>query len=86
MKWCESKLKPSEGQDIIVRVRDGIGGKWHYQIGIWIEGKFKSPNMVCDMCGGNAMFLPFSWNPFHRQTFEWLPLNKILELERNGEK
>ena len=82
MKWCEPTLKPSDGQEIIVRARDGEGSRWHYQIGVWIDGEFQNPTMGCDMCGGKARFLPVACNPFCRPKFEWLPLSKFLELER----
>ena len=79
MKWCESTLNPSDGQEIIVRARDGVGSRWHYQIGVWLDGQFQNPTMGCDMCGGKARFLPGVWNS---PKFEWLPLSKFLQLER----
>lgn len=85
MKWCEHTLKPSEGQDIVVRASNGVGSRWHYQIGVWLDGSFQNPTMGCDMCGGKARFLPVAWNPFQSPRFEWLPLNKFLELERRLE-
>lgn len=85
MKWCEHTLKPSEGQDIVVRASNGVGSRWHYQIGVWLDGSFQNPTMGCDMCGGKARFLPVVWNPFQSPRFEWLPLNKFLELERRLE-
>ena len=85
MKWCESTLKPSEEQEIVVRARNDAGSRWHYQIGVWLGGKFENPTMGCDMCGGNARFLPVAWNPFGRPTFEWLPLSKFIKLERRME-
>lgn len=81
MKWCESTLKPPEGQEIVVRARDGVGSRWHYQIGIFLDGELQSQTMVCDMCGGNARFLLAPWNPFGHTIHEWLPLNKFIELE-----
>ena len=32
MKWCEPTLKPSEGQEIIVREKD-MNGRWRYAVG-----------------------------------------------------
>ena len=65
MKWCESTLKPSDGQEIIARARDGVGNRWHYQIGVWIDGEFQNPTMGCDMCGGKARFLPVARGNAH---------------------
>jgi len=85
MKWCEQTLKPSEGQEIVLRAREGAGNRWYYQIGVWLDGHFQNPTMGCDLCGGKAKFLPVAWNPFQSPTFEWLPLGKFIELERRLE-
>ncbi|ACL06215.1 hypothetical protein Dalk_4537 [Desulfatibacillum aliphaticivorans] len=82
MKWVDAKTKPSEGQEVVVRARAGVGEHWSYQIGIWSDGVFKNPYMGCDMCGGDARYLPVTWNPFSRPVFEWLPLSKFIEMER----
>lgn len=85
MNWCKATLNPSDGQEIVVRAREGAGSRWHYQIGVWLDGHFQNPTMGCELCGGKARFLPVVWNPFQSLTFEWLPLAKFLEMERRLE-
>jgi len=84
MKWYESTLKPSEGQEIIVRDKNN-NGKWRYAVGVWTDSRFVMPWTTCDQCGGRCMFTTSNRSDFNggvnRAIWEWLPLSKFLELK-----
>ena len=84
MKWIEPKLKPTDGQDIVVREKDQ-NGAWHYAIGVWFDDTFRMPTSSCDQCGGRCQFMPSSTlfnGGMVKVIWQWLPLSKFLELER----
>jgi hypothetical protein len=89
MKWCEPTLKPSDGQEIIVREKDN-NGQWRYAIGVWSnEHRFMMPWSTCDQCGGRCKFTANNRAVFdggmRKIIWQWVPLSKFLELERRLE-
>ena len=87
MKWIEPTLKPSKWQEIIVREKD-MNGKWRYAVGVWQESVFCMPWSSCDQCGGRCHFMPKSTifnGGVTKIIWQWLPMNKFLELERRLE-
>ena len=83
MKWCEPTLKPSEGQEIVLRAKKE-NGRYAYAIGQWIKDRFIMVDTGCPHCGSVQVFMP-PFSDFFRHvttSWQWLPLSKFLELER----
>ena len=81
MKWCDNTLKPSDGQEIILREKD-MDDRWRYAVGVWHDGVFRMPWSACDQCGGRCQFMPRSSifnGGMAKIISQWLPLNKFLQ-------
>lgn len=86
MKWCEPTLKPSEGQEIILRAKKD-NGRYAYAIGQWLNDRFVMVDTGCTNCGCPQVFMPPFSDFFSHITisWQWLPLRAFLELERRLE-
>ena len=87
MEWIEPTIKPSEGQEIVVREKD-YSGRYRYAIGVWSNDIFIMPWSNCEICGGRSKFSTrtniFDGGMTHL-IWSWAPLDKFLHLKRRVE-